>query len=54
MTTCKRCGYEWISRTPNPITCPKCKSYRYTQLKGSSGDVTSPGLRSPKSKEISK
>lgn len=25
--TCKRCGWIWINRTPNPKACPKCTSY---------------------------
>ena len=23
---CKRCGYEWLPRTPDPKVCPYCKS----------------------------
>ena len=23
---CKRCGYTWIPRTNDPITCPSCRS----------------------------
>lgn len=22
---CKRCGWEWIPRVPNPAVCPNCK-----------------------------
>ena len=27
--TCKQCNHKWISRTPNPIRCPHCKSTRW-------------------------
>jgi len=26
-TKCNLCGFEWIPRTENPISCPKCKRY---------------------------
>lgn len=26
MTVCKKCGYEWNERTPNPKACPRCKN----------------------------
>lgn len=25
--TCKKCGYEWMSRVKNPKACPYCKQY---------------------------
>lgn len=27
--TCKRCDYEWDSRSEFPKACPACKSYRW-------------------------
>lgn len=24
---CLKCGYEWVSRKPNPKACPYCKQY---------------------------
>lgn len=30
---CVRCGYEWVSRVPNPVYCPKCaKRWNHTLL----------------------
>jgi len=26
---CVRCGYEWNSKDGEPVSCPKCKSYRW-------------------------
>ena len=26
---CEGCGYNWISRVPNPKQCPRCKVYNY-------------------------
>lgn len=26
---CKKCGYEWIPRTENPMECPSCKNRRW-------------------------
>jgi len=23
---CLRCGYEWVPRVENPVTCAKCKN----------------------------
>jgi predicted Zn-ribbon and HTH transcriptional regulator len=31
---CKRCGYEWHTRTEGmPRQCPACKSYRWNKAK---------------------
>jgi len=29
--TCKRCGFEWKSRTNKPLKCPKCGSYSWNK-----------------------
>lgn len=29
MQCCKRCGFEWKSRTSKPLKCPKCGSYSW-------------------------
>lgn len=29
--TCKRCGHEWIPRSPDVRICPSCKSARWDQ-----------------------
>lgn len=26
---CKLCGYEWTPRTPSPVMCPHCHSYKW-------------------------
>ena len=26
---CKKCGYKWMSKVPEPKACTRCKSYRY-------------------------
>ena len=33
---CKRCGYEWSSRTKKPKQCPRCKNldWNITRPKG--------------------
>ena len=30
---CKRCGYEWIPRTKNPVLCPRCKSKAWNEIR---------------------
>ena len=29
MQECKRCGFQWKSRTEKPLKCPKCGSYSW-------------------------
>lgn len=29
MQYCKKCGFEWKSRTSKPLKCPKCGSYSW-------------------------
>ncbi len=26
---CQRCGHKWTPRTPEPVSCPRCKSFGY-------------------------
>ena len=33
MLRCLRCGHQWQPRTPNPESCPKCKSYEWDSPK---------------------
>ncbi len=30
---CLRCEKQWIPRIENPEMCPRCKSYKWNQLK---------------------
>lgn len=39
MNQCKRCGYNWTSRTKNPKCCPKCKSYFFDKPIVKDGEV---------------
>lgn len=36
MTECKQCGHKWFSRiSTKPKSCPKCKSYHWSEPKQS-------------------
>lgn len=26
---CNACGWKWIPKVDDPVTCPRCKSYRW-------------------------
>lgn len=43
MKICKRCDYEWDSKTEYPKSCPACKSYRWAVPK----DYVAPGEVKP-------
>ena len=30
---CVKCGYEWLKRQENPKCCPKCKNYKWNEVK---------------------
>lgn len=30
---CQRCGYLWVPRVTNPVTCPSCKSRIWARVK---------------------
>jgi len=30
---CKKCGHTWIPRIADVRICPKCKSYRFEEVK---------------------
>jgi len=30
---CMRCGWSWVPRKPEPISCPHCKSYEWKKEK---------------------
>jgi hypothetical protein len=32
MEKCLRCGHKWEPRQPEPITCPRCKSYKWQTM----------------------
>lgn len=36
MLECLRCGHRWRPRTEQPVTCPKCHSYKWQQAKETS------------------
>ena len=30
---CKRCDYNWTSQSKRPISCPRCKSYSWSEIR---------------------
>ena len=28
---CLRCGWKWEPRLPEPVQCPRCKSYKWKE-----------------------
>lgn len=36
---CKRCGYTWVPRTKDPLTCPSCRNrYWNKERRNNRGD----------------
>ena len=29
---CRKCGHEWLPRTPQPKKCPRCSSYKWEEV----------------------
>lgn len=40
---CLRCSHQWLSRTKDPVMCPRCKSYKWNDNPNKKGGIKKHG-----------